>query len=104
MEFKAIIEARKRIAEAAEKAEIVTISHFHFDHHTPSFEDWLSKFFAGPENSVLGWILMTVINCKNEKFLFAPDIQGPMSTKTIRIIYGEKTQMIMIGGPPLYLA
>ena len=30
MEFKAIIEARKRIAEAAEKAEIVTIKSFSF--------------------------------------------------------------------------
>jgi len=173
LEFKAIIEARKRIAKAAEKAEIVTISHYHFDHHTPSFEDWLCNWtasnetarqiyeeklvlmknpkeninysqrrrgwmfqktsgkyakkleiadkktfflgkdtkikfskpvFHGSENSVLGWILMTTINCKNDKFLFAPDIQGPMSTKTLEIIISEKPQMIMIGGPPFYLA
>jgi hypothetical protein len=173
LEFKAIVDARKRIAEAAEKAEIVTISHYHFDHHTPSFEDWLCNWtalnetarqiyeeklvlmknpkeninysqrrrgwmfqktsgkyakkleiadkrtfifgkdtkikfskpvFHGSENSVLGWILMTMINCKNDKFLFAPDIQGPISTKTLKIINGEKPQIIMIGGPPFYLA
>ena len=41
IEFKTIDRLRRRIAEAADKAEVVTISHYHFDHHTPSFEDWL---------------------------------------------------------------
>jgi len=39
-EYTAIIESRERIAEKASKADIVTISHYHFDHHTPSFTDW----------------------------------------------------------------
>ncbi|MEM2145052.1 MAG: hypothetical protein QW279_06810, partial [Candidatus Jordarchaeaceae archaeon] len=39
-EYKALKEARERIRKAAEKAEIVTISHYHFDHHTPSFQDY----------------------------------------------------------------
>ena len=39
-EYKALKAARKRIAEAAEKADVVTISHYHFDHHTPSYTDW----------------------------------------------------------------
>ena len=43
-EFQAIIEARENIAEHAEKADAVTISHYHFDHHTPSFEDWLCNW------------------------------------------------------------
>ena len=173
IEFKAIDEARRRIAEAAERAEIGTLSHYHFDHHTPSYEDWLCNWtaktetarqiyegksvliknpkdkinfsqrrrgwlfqktggkyaekleiadgktfifgkdtkvkfsepvFHGPENSILGWVLMTTIGCQGEKFMFAPDIQGPMSTDTLRIISKEKPQLIMIGGPPLYLA
>jgi len=173
VEFKAIDESREKIAEAAEKAEIVTLSHYHFDHHTPSYEDWLcnwteaaetarqiyegktvllknpkekinysqrrrgwmfqktgGKFavkleiadgktfifgkatkvrfsepvFHGPENSALGWILMTIIEYQGEKFMFAPDVQGPMSTQTLTIIKCENPQLIMIGGPPLYLA
>jgi hypothetical protein len=173
IEFKAIDEARRKIAAAAEKAEIVTLSHYHFDHHTPSYEDWLcnwtaktetakqiyegktvliknpkekinssqrrrgwmfqktggkyaekleiadgktfifgkdtkAKFsepvFHGPENSFLGWVLMTTIEYQGEKFMFAPDIQGPMSTQTLAIINKEKPQLIMMGGPPLYLA
>jgi len=39
-EYKALRAARKRIAKAAEEAEVVTISHYHFDHHTPSYTDW----------------------------------------------------------------
>jgi predicted metallo-beta-lactamase superfamily hydrolase len=172
MEFKAVSEARRRIAEAAEKAEIVTLSHYHFDHHTPSYEDWLCNWteadetarqiyegklvllknpkekinfnqrrrgwvfqktggkyadkievadarnflfgntkvkfskpvFHGPENSALGWVLMATVEHKGEKFMFAPDVQGPMSRQTLKIILKEKPQLLMIGGPPLYLA
>jgi predicted metallo-beta-lactamase superfamily hydrolase len=173
LEFKAIDEARRKIAEAADKAEVVTLSHYHFDHHTPSYEDWLCNWtardetakqiyegktvlvknpkeninysqrrrawmfqktggkyaekleaadgktfvfgkdtlvrfsepvFHGPENSALGWVLMTTIECGDEKFMFAPDVQGPMSMRTLEIIIGEKPQLIMMGGPPLYLA
>jgi hypothetical protein len=170
-EFKAIIEARRKIAEAAVKAEYVTISHYHHDHVTPSFEDWLcnwtqandtarqiyegkkvlaknpkehinysqrergwlfqktsGKYVStfevadgksitiggtnikfsepvphGPENSELGWVLMTTIESQNERFLFAPDVQGPMSTHTLETVLHEKPQLLMVGGPPLYL-
>ena len=172
LEFKAIIESRKKIAEAAEKAEVVTVSHYHFDHHTPSYEDWLCNWtekdetarqiyqdkivliknpkekinfsqrrrgwvfqktggkyakkleiaddksfnfgetrikfsepvFHGSEDSALGWVLMTTIEFKDEKFLMAPDVQGPMTSQTLKLILREKPQLLMIGGPPLYLA
>jgi predicted metallo-beta-lactamase superfamily hydrolase len=171
-EFKAIEESRRKIAEAAEKVEVVTISHYHNDHHTPSFEDWLCNWteahetanqiyegktvlaknprdhinysqrqrgwmfqrtsgkhakkvenadgntftfgetkvefsqpvFHGPENSELGWVLMATIEFRGEKFLFAPDIQGPMSTRAMDIISKIKPDLMMIGGPPLYLS
>ncbi len=49
-EFKARDEARGRIEEAAEKAKVVTISHYHNDHHTPNYVDpvWLG---CSPESS-----------------------------------------------------
>lgn len=172
-EFKVADFSRRKILEAADKAEIVTLSHYHFDHHTPSFEDWLcnwtertetarqiygekvvfmknprekinhsqrrrawmyqrtgGKFaqkldvadgkiflfgqstkvkfsepvFHGPEDSALGWVLMTTIEYQAEKFMFAPDVQGPMSSHTLGLILKEKPQLIMIGGPPLYLS
>ena len=172
-EFKTIAKLRTRIAEAAEKAEAVTISHYHFDHHTPSFEDWLVNWteanetarqiyqektvlmknpkekinasqrqrawlfqktggkyakkleaadgntftfgkntrlsfsepvFHGPENSTLGWVIMALIEHDDERFMFAPDVQGPMSTRTLELIKAAKPQAIMIGGPPFYLS
>ena len=38
-EYKALKEARSRMAVRADQAEIVTISHYHFDHATPTYTD-----------------------------------------------------------------
>jgi predicted metallo-beta-lactamase superfamily hydrolase len=172
IEFQTIDKLRRRIAEAADKAEAVTISHYHFDHHTPSYEDWLvnwtepretarqiyqdktvllknpreninasqrkrawlfqktggkyaktletadGKTFKfgrdtvlrfseavphGPDDSMLGWVVMALIECQDELFMFAPDVQGPMSTHTLELIKAAKPQVIMLGGPPFYL-
>jgi predicted metallo-beta-lactamase superfamily hydrolase len=171
-EFKTIDTLRKRIAEAADKAQVVTISHYHFDHHTPSYEDWLvnwteeretarqiyegktvlmknprekinasqrqrawlfqktggkhaktletadGKTFRfrketvlrfseavphGPDGSMLGWVVMVLFEYVGERFMFAPDVQGPMSAHTLELIKAAKPQAIMIGGPPFYL-
>lgn len=170
-EFKAIKEARQRIAEYAEKAEVVTISHYHFDHHTPSFEDWLCNWtdaetaqqiyedklvlakdysvkvnssqrrrgwifektggkrakkveyvdgrefyfgetrlkfsfpvFHGLPNTPLGWVLMTSIGYGDEKVLFSSDVQGPMDDAALSFILAERPRLLIVGGPPLYLA
>jgi predicted metallo-beta-lactamase superfamily hydrolase len=172
IEFKTIDRLRRRIAEAADEAEVITISHYHFDHHTPSFEDWLvnwteanetarqiyqaktvlmknpkekinasqrhrawlfqktggkhakkletadGKAFTfgkgtllhfsqpvphGPDDSMLGWVIMATVEYLGEKFVFAPDVQGPMSKYTLELIKKAKPHVIMIGGPPFYL-
>jgi predicted metallo-beta-lactamase superfamily hydrolase len=172
IEFRTIDRLRKRIAEVADKSEVVTISHYHFDHHTPSYEDWLvnwteadetarqiyqdkqvimknprekinpsqrkrawlfqktggkhaktlevadGKTFSfgketvlrfseavphGHEDSRLGWVVMALVECRSERFMFAPDIQGPMSTHTLELIKNAKPHVIMVGGPPFYL-
>ena len=171
IEFQTISKLRKTIAEAADKTQVTTISHYHFDHHTPSFEDWVvnwtedgetarqiyqnktvllknpkdkinasqrqrawmfqktggkhakvletadGKTFTygkttlrfseavahGSEDSMLGWVIMAVVECEGERFMFAPDVQGPMSTHTLELILAAKPTVIMLGGPPLYL-
>jgi predicted metallo-beta-lactamase superfamily hydrolase len=170
-EYEALQKCREKISKAAEQAEVVTLSHYHFDHHTPSYEDWCYNWsspevarqvyegklvlvknyrsminfsqrrrgwlfkktagkyakslktadgkifefgntklkfsnpvFHGSENSALGWVLMTTIECEDEKFLFASDVQGPMNDSALKIILVEKPQLIIIGGPPIYLA
>jgi len=170
-EYKAMAECRERISKAAEEANVVTLSHYHFDHHTPSYTDWLCNWssadvakkiywgklvlvksyrsmvnfsqrrrgwmfkktggsyaerleiadgrtfefgdtklrfsdpvFHGPENSALGWILMTTIEYGDERVLFASDVQGPMHNPTLDIILAEEPQLVIMGGPPTYLA
>jgi predicted metallo-beta-lactamase superfamily hydrolase len=171
-ELQVIVEARRKIAEAANRAEVVTVSHYHYDHHTPSFEDWLVNWtekdetarqiyqdkvvlvknpredvnfsqrergwmfantagtharkilnadgksftfgntklrfsepvFHGSDKSELGWVLMATIETGEEKFVFAPDVQGPMSNRPLQIITEENPQLLMVGGPPLYLS
>lgn len=49
-EYEAIIESRGRIEEKAREADVVTISHYHFDHHTPSFIDWACNW-TSPETA-----------------------------------------------------
>jgi len=171
-EFQTIARLRQSIAEAADKAAVTTISHYHFDHHTPSFEDWVvnwtdgaetarqiyqgkvvlaknakeninasqrqrawmfqetggkhaksvesadGKSFQfghtrlsfseavthGVENGMLGWVIMTSVECGGERFMHAPDVQGPMSKRTTELILAAKPDVIMLGGPPFYLA
>ena len=59
-EFRARDEARKRIEEAADKAKIVTISHYHHDHHTPNFVDpvWLGSSQESFERIYKGKIVL----------------------------------------------
>jgi len=170
-EFQVIARLRQRIAEAADKAQVVTISHFHFDHHTPSFEDWLVNWTQdsetarqiykkkivlmknprehinpsqrerawmfqrtggrhasklsiadgrefhfgettlrfseavphGPEDARLGWVVMATVELDGEKFMHAPDVQGPMSVRSTAIILAERPDVLMVGGPPFYL-
>ena len=170
-EYDAIIECRKAIEEKASVADLITISHYHFDHHTPSFVDWVCNWsspeiarkiygnklvllknykenvnfsqrrrgwvfaktggkyanrleaadgknlnfgkttlrfsepvFHGSEFSSLGWVLTTTIECEGERVVFAPDVQGPMYDTALKMILSERPHLLIIGGPPLYLA
>ena len=42
-EFEALIEAKKRILEYASKADYILISHYHHDHFTPFYADYLYR-------------------------------------------------------------
>ena len=172
LEFQTINHMRKKMEKIVRNVEIITISHYHFDHHTPSNQDWLVNWTSqnlsakriyyqkqvlikdpdnfiterqkqraiefqkitgkyakkitiadgktfnlgkstilkfskavphGPEDKSLGWIIMTNIKFKDECFLFAPDIQGPMSNDTRDLILSANPYIVQIGGPPFYL-
>jgi predicted metallo-beta-lactamase superfamily hydrolase len=46
---------------------------------------------------------MTEIEYQTESFLFAPDVQGPMSSHALELINAAKPDVTMVGGPPFYL-
>ena len=39
-EYMALAESRRRIIDAARDADLITVSHYHFDHYVPGFEEW----------------------------------------------------------------
>jgi predicted metallo-beta-lactamase superfamily hydrolase len=44
IEYEALRQARKRLADHANESSIVTISHYHHDHATPTYTDYLWNF------------------------------------------------------------
>jgi len=170
LEYRALNNARERITAAAAGAKIVTISHYHNDHHTPNFVDpvwlasspevsektykgktvlvkdyrkkintaqrrrgwmfkqatekWAEKMETadgqtfqygettvrfpppvphGEEESGLGWVLLCTVERSGDKFVFAPDIQGPIDPGTVKVILDERPSTLVMGGPPTYL-
>ena len=59
-EFRARNEARERINKAVTKAKVVTISHYHNDHHTPNYIDpvWLGSSPELSERTYKGKIVL----------------------------------------------
>jgi len=40
LEYIALAASKKRLVQAAKRADVITISHYHFDHYTPFFHEW----------------------------------------------------------------
>jgi hypothetical protein len=46
---------------------------------------------------------MLSITSGDEKLVYAPDVQGPMSNETAKNILTDKPDLLILGGSPLYL-
>lgn len=73
---------------------------FQFGQTTVRFSE---PVWHGSEGTKLGWVLMTIIEYKDEKILHASDVQGPMSPYTLSLIEEERPSIVFMGGPPTYL-
>ncbi len=169
-EYVALARSRQLIIEAARRADVLTISHYHFDHYVPSFEDWTwtwsspelaeriyrgklvlakdissninlsqrkrgymfnklnskivdkievadgKKFefgrttlefskpvFHGTRDSQLGYVLMLTVRTPGCTLVHASDVQGPIDEEALRLILEQHPDMLVSGGPPLYL-
>jgi len=47
-EYEVLRERREMMLKVAEKVDIITVSHYHFDHQTPSYTDWAYNW-SSPE-------------------------------------------------------
>ncbi len=170
-EYSALFKSRENILSAAEDADILTISHYHFDHFVPNFENWkfiwsspemakelytdkliLAKdisenintsqrkrgymfrkknldfaeeirvadghelergstnirfsdpAYHGPEGTKLGYSLILTVETPNFNFVHAPDVQGPMYKKSLDYILSQSPDLLIIGGPPIYIS
>ena len=170
-EYKALIEGRGRILKYASRADVLTVSHYHLDHYTPSFEEWhyhwsspeiarhiyegkillvkdyrsrlsfnqrrrgwlflktcgryaksvenadgksfrfggteisfSEPVYHGSEGTELGSVLMTLIEDGGERLVFTSDVQGPIEDKTLESILRWRPDLLIVGGPPLYLS
>ncbi len=170
-EYVVLSRTRREILDAAKDADLLTISHYHFDHYVPNFEDWrfiwsspelaerlysgkliLAKDISeninasqrkrgymfrklnldhadeirmadgqklrygstelefsrpvchGPEGTRLGFVLTLAVRTPNSCLVHAPDVQGPMYGQSLRELLAQRPDMLLVGGPPTYLA
>ncbi|MHA1882523.1 MAG: MBL fold metallo-hydrolase [Candidatus Thorarchaeota archaeon] len=170
LEYQALEDSLTRIHDSVRHSEIVTISHYHYDHVRPGFTnnhfnfssledlrniygskiilakdsrdminpsqrrrsyyfqkdlDGLAKEIHwadgqsysfgetkvefsqplphGPKDTRLGYVLCTIVEHASTRFLFAPDVQGPIEKETLTYIIDSRADVAIVGGPPIYL-
>jgi predicted metallo-beta-lactamase superfamily hydrolase len=171
VEYSALRNSLERIRAATEEVDIISISHYHYDHVRPGFTNCLYNFSTqderketlmgkvvyakdyreninpsqrrrgfffqkdvksvvkdlqwadgrqltfgdttityspplphGSVDSTLGYVLITTIEYSRTRFLFAPDVQGPIDRDTLSYILSQKPDLAIVGGPPTYLS
>ncbi|MBY8997436.1 MAG: hypothetical protein KGD60_06875 [Candidatus Thorarchaeota archaeon] len=169
-EFLALTNSLAKIMQAAAKSDILSVSHYHYDHVRPGFENHLynlstkserREMFSGKivltkdnreninpsqrrrgfyfekdvkevvtkiewadnrsfkfnntkvtyspplphgsTNSRLGYVLATLVEFSGSRFMFAPDVQGPIVQETLQYILQVAPDLLIVGGPPIYL-
>ncbi len=73
---------------------------FQYGNTTVQFSPPLPHGVAGTH---LGNIIATSISDPESRFCCCPDVQGPTDLETVKWILQQHPQLLVIGGPPLYL-
>lgn len=169
LEYIALARSKDRIIQLSRRADVLTVSHYHFDHFIPFFENWMwiwsseelaSRAYRGklvlakdptskinpsqrrrgylfwkrctqcaelqvadgrefrfgetlirfsdpvphgPPGSNIGFVVMLEVAVGEERVIHASDVQGPADAGALRWLLREKPQLVILGGPPLYL-
>jgi predicted metallo-beta-lactamase superfamily hydrolase len=92
--------ANRVFSKLADRVEVADNNEYRFGGTRIFFSEPVPH---GEEKSGLGWVLMTTVKDDDTSFLFASDVQGPMSSGTVDVILTINPDVLFIGGPPLYL-
>jgi predicted metallo-beta-lactamase superfamily hydrolase len=91
----------KDIKEVVAKIEWADDRTFKFDDTKVTYSHPLPH---GPSNSRLGYVLATLVEYSESRFMFAPDVQGPIVQETLQYILQSAPDLLIVGGPPIYLS
>lgn len=58
----------------------------------------------GPNAQELGYVLATTVSCRDKRFLFVPDVQGPVDRGSLSYCRSVEPDVAIVGGPPTYLS
>ena len=58
----------------------------------------------GPEGSRTGRVISITIDDGDQRITFMPDVQGPISERAVSYVISMAPSILVVGGPPLYLA
>ncbi len=58
----------------------------------------------GEEGTRLGKVLMVLVRCEGESFVFASDVQGPMNREALEVLKSWRGDVVLMDGPPTYFA
>jgi hypothetical protein len=170
LEYKALQSCLERIFVEARKADVLSISHYHYDHVRPGFTNFRYNFSSreelqrmfenrlvlakdnreninpsqrrrgyyfekdvedvvtaikwsdgkrfrfedtmltyspalshGPKSSPLGYVVATCVEYGSIRIVFAPDVQGPVEQETTDVLLSMNPDLMIVGGPPIYL-
>ena len=91
----------KDIKDVVTKLEWADDRYFRFDDTKVTYSPPLPH---GPANSRLGFVLATTVEFEGTRFLFAPDVQGPIVQETLQYFLQVAPDLLIVGGPPIYLS
>jgi predicted metallo-beta-lactamase superfamily hydrolase len=74
---------------------------FHFGSTSLRFSQ---PVFHGETGSGLGWVIMLTVSCDDESITHASDVQGPIDETCLDSILSENPNLLVVGGPPIYLS
>jgi len=103
-EFRAVRDARERIMRFGESADVITVSHYHLDHYTPSFTsyyewsgpDVFEELYAGKTLIVKNPETSLSFNQRKRASVFLRQLQE----LNVRVIRGDAAQLA-VGGTKL---